>query len=78
MKNCRIAFTTDSYVVNPIEFPGGDMGRIAVCGTVNDLAVKGARPLAISAGFIMEEGFEMKTLERIVSSMRKAAKKRES
>ncbi len=74
MKNCRIAFTTDSYVVNPIEFPGGDMGRIAVCGTVNDLAVKGARPLAISAGFIMEEGFEMKTLERIVSSMRKAAK----
>ncbi|MCK5106642.1 MAG: hydrogenase expression/formation protein HypE [Elusimicrobiales bacterium] len=74
IKNCQIAFTTDSYVVDPIEFPGGDMGRIAVCGTVNDLAVKGARPLAISVGFILEEGFEMKALERIVSSMKKAAK----
>ncbi|MCG2726590.1 MAG: hydrogenase expression/formation protein HypE [Elusimicrobia bacterium] len=73
-KNGQIAFTTDSYVVDPIEFPGGDMGRIAICGTVNDLAVKGAKPLAISAGFIMEEGFEIKTLERIVSSMKKAAK----
>ena len=73
-KSGRIAFTTDSYVVDPIEFPGGDMGRIAVCGTVNDLAVKGAKPLALSAGFIMEEGFEIKTLERILSSMKKAAK----
>ncbi len=73
-KNCRIGFTTDSYVVDPIEFPGGDMGRIAVCGTVNDLAVKGAKPLALSVGFILEEGLEMKTLERIVSSMKKAAK----
>ncbi len=69
----RLAFTTDSYVVSPVEFPGADIGRVAVCGTVNDLSVKGARPAALSAGFILEEGFSMKLLERICASMRKAA-----
>lgn len=71
--NCKLAFTTDSYVVSPLFFPGGDIGRVAVCGTVNDLSVKGAIPLGISAGFIIEEGFSKKTLMRILSSMRKAA-----
>ncbi|HAH32412.1 MAG TPA: hydrogenase expression/formation protein HypE [Elusimicrobia bacterium] len=69
----RAAFTTDSYVVSPLEFPGADIGRIAVCGTVNDLAVKGARPLAISAGFIIEEGFNALRLSKIVRSMKAAA-----
>jgi hydrogenase expression/formation protein HypE len=68
-----LAFTTDSYVVTPVEFPGGDIGRVAVCGTVNDLAVKGARPLALSAGFILEEGFSGILLARIAASMRRAA-----
>ena len=67
----RLAFTTDAYVVDPLEFPGADIGRIAVCGTVNDLAVKGARPLAISAGFIIEEGFPLVLLRKIVGSMQK-------
>jgi len=69
----RLAFTTDSYVVKPLEFPGGDIGKLAVCGTVNDLAVMGARPLYLSAGFIIEEGFCVVTLERIVHSMADAA-----
>jgi len=69
----RLAFTTDSYVVTPVEFPGADIGRVAVCGTVNDLAVKGARPLALSAGFILEEGFPGALLARITASMRRAA-----
>ena len=68
-----LAFTTDSYVVTPVEFPGADIGRVAVCGTINDLAVKGARPLALSAGFILEEGFPGELLERITASMRRAA-----
>ncbi len=68
-----LAFTTDSYVVTPVEFPGGDIGRVAVCGTVNDLAVKGARPAALSAGFILEEGFPGALLCRITASMRRAA-----
>jgi len=68
-----LAFTTDSYVVTPVEFPGADIGRVAVCGTVNDLAVKGARPLALSAGFILEEGFPGDLLGRITASMRRAA-----
>jgi hydrogenase expression/formation protein HypE len=68
-----LAFTTDSYVVTPVEFPGADIGRVAVCGTVNDLAVKGARPLALSAGFILEEGFSGELLVRITASMRRAA-----
>lgn len=69
----RIAFTTDSFVVDPIFFPGGDIGKIAVCGTVNDLAVSGAEPLYLSAGFIIEEGFPLADLRRIVRSMREAA-----
>lgn len=69
----RLAFTTDSFVVDPVEFPGGDIGRIAVCGTVNDLAVGGARPLWLSAAFIVEEGTDVALLRRIVSSMRSAA-----
>ena len=69
----RLAFTTDSYVVTPIFFPGGDIGRLAVCGTVNDLCVSGARPLYLSAAFILEEGFPVEELRRILSSMRAAA-----
>jgi hydrogenase expression/formation protein HypE len=69
-----LAFTTDSYVVTPVEFPGADIGRVAVCGTVNDLAVKGARPAALSAGFILEEGFPMDLLAKISASMRRAAR----
>ena len=69
----RLAFTTDSYVVTPIFFPGGDIGRLAVCGTVNDLCMSGARPLYLSAGFIMEEGFAVEELRRILASMHAAA-----
>jgi hydrogenase expression/formation protein HypE len=68
----RIAFTTDSFVVRPLFFPGGDIGRLAVNGTVNDLAVGGARPLFLSAAFILEEGFPLADLRRIVASMREA------
>ncbi|HUL75154.1 MAG TPA: hydrogenase expression/formation protein HypE [Vicinamibacterales bacterium] len=70
----RLAFTTDSYVVRPMFFPGGDIGALAVNGTVNDLAMCGARPQFLSAGFILEEGLEMETLWRVVSSMREAAR----
>src|ERR1019366_5909623 len=70
-----IAFTTDSYVVRPLFFPGGDIGSMAVHGTVNDLAMAGARPLYLSSAFIIEEGLPMETLWRIVCSMRDAAKK---
>ncbi len=69
----RIAFTTDSFVVQPLFFPGGDIGRLAVCGTVNDLAVTGAVPVALSAGFILEEGLPLNDLKRIVRSMADAA-----
>lgn len=69
----RLAFTTDSYVVDPIFFPGGDIGELAVNGTVNDLAMSGARPLYLSAGFIIEEGFAIEDLKRILASMRDAA-----
>jgi hydrogenase expression/formation protein HypE len=69
----RLALTTDSYVVRPLFFPGGDLGSLAVHGTVNDLAMAGARPLYLSAAFIIEEGLPMETLWRIVSSMRQAA-----
>lgn len=65
----RLAFTTDSYVVRPLEFPGGDIGHLAVCGTVNDLAMCGARPLHLSAGFILEEGLDTGLLARISASM---------
>ncbi len=73
--NSHLAFTTDSYVVDPIFFPGGDIGRLAVCGTVNDLSVSGAEPLFLSAAFILEEGFPMNDLERIAQSMAHEAKK---
>lgn len=68
-----ISFTTDSFVINPIFFPGGDIGKLAVCGTVNDLAVSGAKPLYLSCGFIIEEGLLIPELENIVISMAKAA-----
>jgi hydrogenase expression/formation protein HypE len=69
----RVAVTTDSYVVQPLFFPGGDIGSLAVNGTVNDLAMAGARPLYLTAGFILEEGLPMETLRRVVDSMRRAA-----
>jgi hydrogenase expression/formation protein HypE len=69
----RWAFTTDSYVVTPIFFPGGDIGKLAVCGTVNDLAMSGAKPFFLSAGFIIEEGFPVASLRTIVDSMQRAA-----
>lgn len=69
----RIAFTTDSYVVRPLFFPGGDIGTLAINGTVNDLAMCGARPKWLSAGFIIEEGLPMETLWRVAQSMRRAA-----
>jgi hydrogenase expression/formation protein HypE len=69
----RLAFTTDSFVVKPIFFPGGDIGSLAVHGTVNDLAMAGARPLALACAFILEEGFPLRDLERIVGSMRRTA-----
>lgn len=73
VNGCRLAFTTDSYVVRPIIFPGGDIGDLAVNGTVNDLAMCGARPLYLSSAFILEEGLLMETLRGVVESMRKAA-----
>ena len=71
--NGRVAFTTDSYVVNPIFFPGGDIGKLAVCGTVNDLATTGATPLYLSLSFIIEEGLPFSTLETIVNSISQTA-----
>jgi len=67
------AFTTDSYVVDPIFFPGGDIGKLAVCGTVNDLAMSGANPIYLSCGFIIEEGFPFVDLEKILDSIKKTA-----
>jgi hydrogenase expression/formation protein HypE len=69
----RLAFTTDSYVVRPLFFPGGDIATLAVNGTVNDLAMCGARPAFLSAGFVLEEGLPLETLRRVVQSMRRAA-----
>jgi hydrogenase expression/formation protein HypE len=73
----RLAFTTDSYVVNPIFFPGGDIGKLAVCGTVNDLAMNGARPLYLSLSAIIEEGFLLKELEQVIQSVKRAAEEAE-
>jgi hydrogenase expression/formation protein HypE len=75
LNGAKLAFTTDSYVVRPLFFPGGDIGKLAVYGTVNDLAMCGARPLFLSAGFILEEGLPMETLWKIVQSMRAAAQR---
>jgi len=73
LESGNIAFTTDSYTVDPLFFSGGDLGRMAVCGTVNDLAVSGAEPKYLSAGFIIEEGFALKELEKLVKSMANTA-----
>lgn len=70
----RIALTTDSFVVTPEEFPGGDIGRLAVCGTVNDLAMRGAEPKYLTCGFILQEGLEIAKLDRLVASMAAAAR----
>jgi hydrogenase expression/formation protein HypE len=69
----RLALTTDSHVVSPLSFPGGDIGRLAVCGTVNDLAMVGAQPLALTCGFVIEEGLSFDILQRVVQSMQAAA-----
>lgn len=69
----RLAFTTDSYVVNPIFFPGGDIGKLAVCGTVNDLSMMGAAPKYLSIALIIEEGLLLSDLKRVIASIRKAA-----
>jgi hydrogenase expression/formation protein HypE len=74
LNGSRVAFSTDSFVVNPIFFPGGDIGKLAVHGTVNDLSMCGARPLYLSAGFILEEGIPMADLWRVIGSMKEAAK----
>jgi hydrogenase expression/formation protein HypE len=74
VNGCRLAFTTDSFVVKPLFFPGGDIGSLAVHGTVNDLAMGGAKPLFLSAAFIIEEGFARADLRRIVASFRAAAR----
>lgn len=71
--SARIVFTTDSFVVQPLEFPGGDIGRLAVCGTVNDLAVMGGRPIGLSLGLIIEEGLDFDRLDRILLSIAHAA-----
>ncbi len=71
----RIVFTTDSFVVNPLRFPGGDIGSLAVNGTVNDLAVSGGQPIGLSAAFILEEGFRIAELDTIAHSMRTAAER---
>ena len=70
----KLAFTTDSYVVSPIFFPGGDIGKLAVCGTVNDQAMSGARPLYLSLAFIIEEGLSYADLKKVVASIKKAAR----
>jgi len=71
----RFALTTDSYVIHPLFFPGGDIGKLAVCGTINDLAMRGAQPLYLTAGFILEEGLPLEDLERVVTSMAAVARK---
>ncbi|MBI5492066.1 MAG: hydrogenase expression/formation protein HypE [Deltaproteobacteria bacterium] len=73
LDSSRVAFTTDSYVVDPIFFPGGDIGKLSVCGTINDLAVGGAEPVYLSASFIIEEGMDMAELEKVVESMARTA-----
>jgi hydrogenase expression/formation protein HypE len=73
----KLAFTTDSYVISPIFFPGGDIGKLAVCGTVNDLAMSGAKPLYLSLSFIIEEGLPQSDLNQIVASIQKSAREAE-
>ena len=73
IQNAKLAFTTDSFIVKPLFFPGGDIGKLAVCGTVNDLAMTGAVPLYLSVAFILEEGFSIQDLQTIVQSIQTAA-----
>jgi hydrogenase expression/formation protein HypE len=73
----RFAITTDSHVVSPLFFPGGDIGRLAICGTVNDLAMIGAQPVALTSGFVLEEGLSFETLQRVIASMKEAAQEAE-
>ena len=73
LNSSRIAYTTDSFTVDPVFFPGGDIGYLSVCGTVNDLAVSGAEPRFLSVGMIIEEGLKFSELEKIVKSIKKAA-----
>lgn len=73
----KVAISTDSHVVSPLFFPGGDIGRLAVCGTVNDIAMMGAKPLYLTAGFILEEGLSIEILERVIESMQAAAQEAE-
>jgi len=73
MNGQRYALTTDSHVVSPLFFPGGDIGRLAICGTVNDLAMVGAKPIALTCGFVLEEGLSFDILQRIVTSMKETA-----
>jgi len=73
LESAKIAFTTDGFVIDPLEFPGGNIGKLAVCGTVNDLAASGAKPVLISVSFILEEGLEIERLERFVRSMAETA-----
>jgi hydrogenase expression/formation protein HypE len=70
--NSQVVFTTDSHMVRPLFFPGGDIGRLSVCGTINDVAMMGGRPIAISCGLVLEEGFEFEDINRIVDSMNEA------
>lgn len=71
----RLAFTTDGFIVSPAEFPGGNIGKLSICGTVNDLSCMGAKPLYLSCAFVIEEGFPMDKLETIARSMAATAKK---
>jgi hydrogenase expression/formation protein HypE len=73
INSLRLALTTDSHVVSPLFFPGGDIGKLAICGTVNDLAMVGAKPIALTCGFVIEEGLSFETLQLVVQSMREAA-----
>ena len=74
MKEGKIAFTTDGFIVSPSEFPGGNIGKLSICGTVNDLSCMGAKPLYLSCAFVIEEGFPMEKLEAIAAAMEKTAK----
>ncbi len=73
IENAQLSISVDAHVVTPLFFPGGDIGKLAVCGTVNDVAMLGARPLYLTAGFILEEGLPIETLQRVVASMKSAA-----
>lgn len=73
MRQGKIAFTTDGFIVSPSEFPGGNIGKLSICGTVNDLACMGARPLYLSCAFVIEEGFSMEKLEEIAAAMERTA-----